>query len=150
MNRYHRQYGGFTLIELIVSIVVLAIAVASVLAALSAVSVRSANAMVSEQAVAIATAYLNEVRQKPFGTPDGQTARASLDVVDDYAGLTDVGAHDQTGAAVPGLSQYTVTVAVGAGALGVVPAAQLREIDVTVSHPSGVVVVLSGYRTQYP
>jgi MSHA pilin protein MshD len=144
------RHGGFTLVELIVSIVVLAIAVAGILAALSAVSVRSANALIAEQATAIASAYLNEVLQKPFGTSDGQIARASLDVVDDYAGLTDVGVHDQTGAAAPNLSQYTVSVAVGAGALGGVPAAQLREIDVTVSHPSGVVVVLSGYRSQYP
>jgi MSHA pilin protein MshD len=141
---------GFTLIELVVSITVLAIAIVGVLGALSAVSVGSANAMVSEQATAIATAYLNEVLQKPFGLANGQTARAALDVVGDYAGLTDVGARDQTGAAVPGLGLYTVTVSVGAGVLGAVPAAQLRQVVVTVNHSSGVTVVLSGYRTQYP
>lgn len=145
-----RAEGGFTLIELVVSIIVLAIAVAGVIGGLSAISVRSANAMVTEQATAIATAYLNEVLQKPFGVADGQTARPALDVVDDYAGLTDNGAHDQTGAAVAGLGQYTVRVNVGAGALGAVPAAQLRQVDVTVSHPSGITVMLSGYRTQYP
>ena len=142
--------GGFTLIELIVSIIVLAIAVAGVLAALSAVSVRTANAMVSEQATAIARAYLNEVLQKPFGANDGQVARSQLDVVDDYAGLTNVGVRDQTGAAVASLSQFTVTVAVTPAALGLVPAGQARQVDVTVTHPSGVTVVLSGFRTQHP
>lgn len=142
---------GFTLIEVIVSILVLAIAVAGVVGGLTAISVRSANAMVNEQAVAIASSYLNEVLQKPFGAADGKVVRSQLDVVDDYAGLTDVGAHDQTGAPVPGLGQYTVTVQVQAGAaLGGVPAAQRREVDVTVSDASGVLVVLSGYRTLYP
>ncbi|MGH8221004.1 MAG: type IV pilus modification PilV family protein [Steroidobacteraceae bacterium] len=142
--------GGFTLIEVIVSIVVLAIAVAGVLGGLSVIAVRSANALVNEQAVAIASSYLNEVLQKPFGAADGKVARSQLDVVDDYGGLTDVGVHDQTGAPVRGLGQYTVTVRVGAGLLGAVPAAELREVDVTVSNASGVLVVLSGYRTQYP
>ena len=141
---------GFTLIEVIVSIVVLAIAVAGVLGGLSAIAVRSASAMVNAQAVAIASSYLSEVLQKPFGASDGKVVRSQLDVVDDYAGLTDVGVHAQTGAAVPGLGQYTVTVQVQPGALGAVPAAELREIDVTVSDASGVLVVLSGYRTRYP
>jgi MSHA pilin protein MshD len=141
---------GFTLIELVVSITVLSIAIFGVLGALASVSAKSADAMISQQATTIASAYLNEVLQKPFGAADGQTARAALDVVGDYAGLTDVGARDQTGAAVAGLGQYTVTVSVGAGALGAIPAAQLRQVTVTVAHSSGVTVVLSGYRTQYP
>lgn len=106
--------------------------------------------MVNEQAVAIASSYLREVLQKPFGAADGKVARAQLDLVDDYAGLTDVGVHDQTGAAVPGLGQYTVSVAVQPGALGGLPAAEVREVDVTVSDASGVLVVLSAYRTKYP
>lgn len=144
------QCRGFTLIELIVSIVVLAIAVAGVVAALSAIAVRSANAMVSEQANSIASAYLNEVLQKPFGANDGQVGRPNLDVVDDYAGLTNVGVQDQTGAAVAGLGQFTVSVSVTPTALGAVVAGESREVDVTVTHPSGVTVVLSGFRTQHP
>jgi len=148
--RWGGTESGFTLIEVIVSIVVLAIAVAGVLGGLSFIAVRSASAMVNEQAVAIASSYLNEVLQKPFGAPDGKVARAQLDTVDDYAGLTDVGVHDQTGAAVPGLGQYNVAVQVQAGVLNGVLAAEVREIDVTVSDASGVLVVLSGYRTRYP
>ena len=141
---------GFTLIELVVSIVVLSIAVAGVVAALSAISVRSADELVSEQANAIASAYLDEVLQKPFGANDGQVARANFDVVDDYAGLSNAGVRDQTGAVVPGLGQFTVAVSVTPAALGLVPAAEAREVDVTVTHPSGVSVVLSGFRTLHP
>jgi MSHA pilin protein MshD len=141
---------GFTLIELVVSIVVLSIAVAGVVAGLTAISVRSADAMVSQQANAIASAYMNEVLQKPFGANDGQVLRANLDVVDDYAGLSNAGVRDQTGAVVPGLAQFTVTVAVTPAALGLVPAGEAREVDVSVTHPSGISVVLSGFRTQHP
>jgi MSHA pilin protein MshD len=145
-----RNQAGYTLIEIVVAITVLAIAVSGAVAALAAIAVRSADAMVREQATAIASAYLNEVLQKPFGAFDGHTTRPTFDVVDDYAGLTNSGAQDQSGTLISGLGQYTVAVSVGAGALGGVPAAQLREIDVTVTHTSGVVVVLSGYRTLYP
>src|SRR6476619_2954222 len=120
--RCRRSQAGFTLIEIVVAVVVLAIAVCGSMAALSAISVQSADAMVTEQATAVASAYLNEVLQKPFGAFDGHTTRPTLDVVDDYNGLSDVGARDQTGALVPGLDQYTVTVSVGPGTLGSVPA----------------------------
>ena len=148
--RCRRSQAGFTLIEIVVAVVVLAIAVCGSMAALSAISVQSADAMVTEQATAIASAYLDEVLQKPFGAFDGQTTRPTLDVVDDYNGLNDVGARDQTGAPISGLDQYTVTVSVGPGTLGVVPPAEVRQVDVTVVHSSGVTVVLSGYRTKYP
>jgi MSHA pilin protein MshD len=148
--RRGRSQAGFTLIEILVAVVVLAIAVCGSMAALSAISVQSADAMVTEQATAVASAYLNEVLQKPFGAFDGHTTRSTLDVVDDYNGLKNKGARDQTGALVPGLGQYTVTVSVGPGTLGSVPATEVREVDVKVVHSSGVTVLLSGYRTKYP
>jgi hypothetical protein len=36
------------------------------------------------------------------------------------------------------------------GALAAVPAADAVRVDVTVQSPSGVVVLVSGYRTRYP
>ena len=69
----------------------------------------------------------------------------------DYNGLLDVGAHDQTGAAVPQLGAYTVAVSVTNSTLGTSPATVPAElITVTVTSPNKQAIVLSGYRTQYP
>lgn len=147
----HRQ-RGVTLIELVVSIVVVAIAASAVLGVLSRSVGRSADAMAMSQAVAIAEAYLEEIMLKPFADPDGSTgeaARTDFDDVSDYDGLVDTGARDQFGNALPTLSQYTVTVAVSTtAALPDVAAADARRIDVRVSYAPGVDVALSAYRTR--
>jgi len=139
---------GVTLVELVISIAVIAIAVVAVLGVLSMLSSSSADAMVRNQAVAIASAYLEEARGKAFAANGVPGSRALYDDVNDYNGLVDVGARDQFGNAIAGLEQYTVSVTVGAGTLGAVPAASVRRIDVSVTHPAGVTVLPSGYRTE--
>ena len=109
--------------------------------------------MVQQQAVAIAQAYLDEILQRwvvdPNGTPPN-TGRGSWDLVDEYNGLTDVGAHDQFGNAIAALSAYTVSVTTTpSSALTGVPSAGARRIDITVSYPPSGSVTLSGYRTSY-
>ncbi len=140
---------GVTLIELIVAIVVLGIATTSIIGLLSSIAARSADTLVREQAVAIASSYLNEALAKSFGS-SGASPRANFTAVGDYNGLLDNGAHNQTGAALANLNLFTVAVAVVPGALGAVPANEVVRVDVTVNHPSGVIVALSGYRTKYP
>jgi MSHA pilin protein MshD len=148
-NRNIRRNCGVTLIELVVAIAVLGIATASVLGVLSALSIRSAEALIRGQAVAIASSYLREALAKSYGS-SGATQRSLFTAVGDYNGLNDNGAHDQRGNAVVGLGQFQVAVSVGPGTLGTVPAADVSRVDITVSHPSGVVVSVSGYRTLYP
>lgn len=146
-----RHSRGVTLVELVVAITIIAIAVASVLAALSGSALTSANRMIQQQASAIAEAYLEEILQKSFTDPNGgvEAARAAFDDIGDYNGLNNVGAQDQTGAAMAGLADYTVTVAVGAGTMTGLAAAGQRLITVTVRHTTGVTVIASGYRTNY-
>jgi MSHA pilin protein MshD len=145
-----RGQGGATLIELVISIVVIAIAASAVLGVLSRTVGRSADAMVLAQGVAIAEAYLEEISLKAFADPDGvdgEAARADFDDVDDYDGLVDAGAHNQFGTALPPLAAYTVTVSVSpSAALPGVPAASAQRIDVRVTHPPNVVVALTGYK----
>jgi MSHA pilin protein MshD len=140
---------GATLIELIVAIVVLGIAVTSIIGFLSSIAARSADTLVREQAVAIASSYLNEVLAKSFGA-SGASPRANFTAVGDYNGLLDNGARNQTGAALANLNLFQVAVAVVPGVLGAVPANEVVRVDVTVTHPSGVIVALSGYRTNHP
>ena len=107
--------SGVTLIELIVSILIVAIAASAVLGVLSMTTGGSADPMFRHQAAAIAEAYLEEILLKSFADPDGidgEVLRASFDDVDDYDGLADAGARDQFGNPIAGLAEYAVSVAV--------------------------------------
>jgi MSHA pilin protein MshD len=144
---------GFTLIELIVAITIVGIAATTILGAIAAVASRSADAMLQQQAIAIAQAYLDEISQRwvvdPNGTPPN-TGRGSWDLVDQYDGLVDVGPKDQFGIAIAALSAYTVSVnVVQSTALPGIAGAAARRIDVTVTRAPNVKVTLSGYRTKY-
>jgi MSHA pilin protein MshD len=143
---------GFTLIELIVAITIVSIAATTILGTIAAVSSRSADAMLQQQAGAIAQAYLDEILQRwvidPNGTPPN-SGRGSWDLVDQYNGLVDVGAQDQFGNAL-GLSAYTVSVSVvQSAALPGIVATAARRIDVTVTRAPNISVIVSGYRTNY-
>ena len=151
--RKHSRHRGVTLVELVVAITIVAIAVTTILGAFAAVATRSADAMMQQQAIAIAESYLSEILQRwvvdPNGTPPN-TGRASWDLVDQYNGLVDAGARDQFGNPIASLSSYTVSVSTSqSSALGSAPAAAARRVDITVSYPPSASVILSGYRTTY-
>ena len=149
--RHHQQ--GLSLIELVIAITVVAIGATSILGTMGAVASHSADAMVEQQAVSIAQAYLDEILQRWVVDPNGaapNTGRASWDLVDEYNGLTDTGAHDQFGNPIAGLAAYDVAVAVvpSTGLNGIASAAT-RRVDVTVRYAPNITVTLSGYRTDY-
>jgi MSHA pilin protein MshD len=152
-QRDRRRQRGVTLIELVIAITIVAIGVTSILGALSAASSHSADAMVQQQAVSVAQAYLDEILQRwvvdPYGTPSA-TGRANWDTVDAYNGLVDSGAHDQFGNAISALATYNVSVnVVSSTALAGIGAPALRRVDVTVTHAPNVTVTLSGYRANF-
>lgn len=144
---------GFTLIEVVVSVAVMAAASAALLGVMTFVSKDSSEAMVRQQASSIAHAYLAEALARPVG-PNAvvEATRQQYDNVLDFNGLNDAGgARDATGAAIPGLQNYAITIQVvngmlGAGALAL-PAGTARRVDVTVTHSSGIVSMATGYRT---
>jgi MSHA pilin protein MshD len=145
---------GVTLIELVITITLIAIAVSAVLGTLAANAKSSAEGMARTQAMAIAEAYLEEIRLKPCADPDGvdgESGRINFDDVDDYNGLVNAGAVDQFGNAISSLSNYNVAVSVvHSTALTGVPSANAYRIDITVTYPAaGVDVRLNGYRANY-
>jgi MSHA pilin protein MshD len=144
--------AGVTLIEVVVAIVIVAMAATAILGAMSSITMRGAETMVRQQAVAVAEAYLEEILLQPVAFPGGvvPTTRATFNDEDQYNGLSDVGAHDQFGNAITFLSGYNVSVAVTqTTALTGIAAAQARQINVTVTDPNGVTVRLTGYRANF-
>ena len=151
LRREHGQRGA-TLVEVVISIVVISVAVGAVLGVLSTSVGRSADALIVTQAVSVANAYLEEISLKSFTDPDGmdgEALRADFDDVDDYDGLVDTGAADQFGNPIAGLGGYTVSVNVSpSAALPGVPAADAMLINVRVQFAPDVDYTLSGYRTR--
>lgn len=153
MNARPNCQRGTTLVELLVSIVIVAIAASTVLGLLSMTTANSADPMIRHQAAAIAEAYLEEILLKPMADPngaDGESNRADYDDLDDYDGLSDAGARNQFGNALAGLDSYNVAVSVAPTAsLPSTPLADAVRIDVVVSHSNAVNFVLSAYRTRF-
>lgn len=150
-----RRQRGLTLIELILSMVVLGIGIAFFLSAFGSSLRTSADPMQRKQALAIAESMLHEITAKAFANPAGgftgaaiQANRALFDDIGDYHGFATTGIHTIDGSAIASLSGYDVSVTVAAAALGTVPAADARLITVTVQYAGGS-VSLSSYRAAY-
>jgi MSHA pilin protein MshD len=147
--------SGFTLIEVIIAIVVLAAAVSGILFSISQNVSKSADPMITQQAITIAQGYLEEAMLKPYSDPNGvagcEPSRIQYDDVLDYNCINDTsGARDQFGGTLAGLSAYNVVMSVTTVNIGS-PAVAARRIDVTVTNDNnpGLNVVLTGYRTSY-
>lgn len=144
-----RRSRGVTLVELIITITVIALAGTALLGTLAYLGGTGSNALLQAQAQSIANAYLNEILGKSFVDPnaDGEANRAQFDDVDDYNGLDTPAASDEFGNAA---GNFRVRVSVANGTLGALPAADVRRVDVTVDYGNAAAVVATGYRTRYP
>jgi len=147
------RLSGVTLIELLVSIVIVSIAAGGILGVLAMTTAASADPMIRHQAAAIAEAYLEEILLRPIIDPDGvdgELARADFDDLDDYDGLADAGAHNQFGNPIAGLGNYNIAVSVTASSsLPAVPLADAIRVDVVVSRGADLSFALSGYRIRF-
>ncbi|WP_428607788.1 type IV pilus modification PilV family protein [Sedimenticola sp.] len=158
MNRQtaYRQ-RGVTLIELVVSIVILSVAAAGILMVMTQTILSSADPMIREQATAVAQSYMEEILTQPLTDPSGGEVngpesgetRANYDDVWDYNGLNNSsGALDQNGATVAGLEGYNVIVSVSSTTLGPGAGSPALRIAVTVTHDglAGINVPVVAYR----
>jgi MSHA pilin protein MshD len=150
--------SGVTLVELVISIAVIGICLAGVLLTMRVTSARSSDPMLQHQASAVTEAYLEEILLKDYLDPDTsnvcpapEATRDLYDNVCDYALLDDAGARSQDGAPVAGLGDYRVRVNVDVAATlsSLSGSADVLRVDVRVTHPTGVDLTLSGYRTRY-
>ena len=147
---------GTTLIELIISIVIIGVALSGILLVMNQNTGASADPLIQHQAIAIGEAYLEEILEKPFAdpqAPDGETNRNQYDDIDDYNAIVAQVPRDQNGNAIPGLSNYSVTVTVVNEAIGPAgdqaPAGQSFRVTVSVATPINSTIQISGYRTDF-
>ena len=141
---------GMTLVELVITIVVLGIAAAALFSAMAAISGRSADPMLRQQSLSIAEAYMEEISLQAFSDPDGlaDCGRSCFDDVADYHGLSEA-PHDARGNPIAALADYQVQVTVAAQLLGPAPGVAARHIQVRVTDPTGQPLLLDGYRGDY-
>jgi len=143
-----KRNRGFTLFEIIVTVVVIALAATALMSVFSSTVATSADPVLEHQAIAIAEAYMEEIQLKSFTTGPGNT-RPTYDDLLDYHGLVDVGARDQEGNAIAGLADYSVAVTVELDSLNLILGGNSLRIHIIVSHASIDPVLLTGYRTNY-
>jgi len=121
----HKQVGA-TLVELILSIVIISTALAGVLGVINITVLHSADPIVQQQAIAIAESYIEEITALPVVDPD----------------LT--GVVDQDGNVVTALANYNVRVTIANQTINGI--ANMREITVTVERPSVLNINLVAYK----
>ncbi|WP_006788684.1 type IV pilus modification PilV family protein [Thiorhodospira sibirica] len=148
-----RATAGFTLIELIISIVILSIALVSIMAVYTRAVLNSVDPMLQQQAVAIAEAYMEEISGLGTGkdnscteTSTGTSNRGSWRYIFDYNGLSeDAGPKTIHGETIAELADYRVSVEIEPSPLNGVPGCW---IQITVTHDrfSAIGVDLQGFR----
>jgi MSHA pilin protein MshD len=158
-----RPQRGFTLIELIIFIVVVAAGLAGILSVMNTVVKSSADPMIRKQTIAIAESMLEEILLKDYENPTGGdtgTVRKLFDDVGQYAAYSTpvctagcpgtsptpagCGVVDLEGTSVSSLCAYRIlpSVSVGTTTLGTLT---VKQVIVSVTGPQGV-VSLTGYR----
>ena len=126
---------GMTLVELILTIVIIGIAATALFSAMASITVRSADPMLRQQSLAIAEGYLERLHLTPY------------DQLIDIAPEPPKGLDDQP---IDELDAYRVQARIETLQLGpsgaTVPAKRIR---VTVTDPAQGTLTLDGWRTDY-
>ncbi len=149
-----KAQAAFTLIEIIITIIVIGVAATALLSVFSSMIRGSADPVLQQQATTVAEAYLEEILLKSFADPQvaetgfaeaGET-RPNYDDVQDYNSLGTTQVRDQNDNPIAALSDYQVSVSVNGAVFNTVNAMQ---IDVTVTHAATGSITLSAFRTDY-
>lgn len=147
MTARHSRQRGVTLVELILSMVIISIALVGILSVMNLTVAHSADPVVQHQAVAIAESYLEEILLQAY--PHSTSAnRADFDDVSDYNTLPDTLVRDQQGDKIDDLSQYRISVTVSEP-MTLTDGVNAKKISVIVSGPGVSSLTLTGYKAEY-
>lgn len=150
-----RRSAGVTLVELIVAIVIIAIALGGLVAAFRSANRASVDPLILQQKAAIAESLMGEILLKPYtvdNTPITPNVRDSYNDVMDFNGYGNglSGIRDVDNNPIAGLQSYNVAVTVTAVTLsGATPALKVTvSVSYVTDNGSNAAFVLTGWRTQ--
>ncbi|MCP3675677.1 MAG: DUF4242 domain-containing protein [Gammaproteobacteria bacterium] len=162
MNTLSGQFkqAGVTLIELVISIVIISIAIVGILGVMTLTTSHSADPMIRHQAISIAQAYMEEIQLHSYCDPDTGACgcsglyEASRDLYDNICDYNDpslpTNIRDQDNIVINELNGYTVGVSVAATLFEGIPSSHSLKIDVQVTHAAGLVdFTLTSFRSRY-
>jgi len=169
--RLRPRQRGATLVELVITIVIISVAIAGVVGAFSLMAGRSAAPLNQTRAVALAQRYMDEILAKPFdeaappGEGYGGGCRLTVNPARDRDNYRDVDDYDAINDEIPssywdtlpteqerGYEQFLVNVLVACVSdpvteLGV--DVEAKRIDITITDPSGNDYLFSAYRGNF-
>lgn len=166
--RVYQFQRGMTLVEMVISIVLMSIAITAVLSAFSTSMGRSSDALWKNKSLKLAQLYLDEILSKKYDSntplggipapspasvscdvPAGGGNRALFDDVDDFNGVDDNPPQLVSGV-LANYSGYRVQVAVTCAGTEVgVAANNAKRITVTITPPNQSPMPFSVYRGNY-
>ena len=165
--KHSRPQSGMTLVEMVISIVLISIAITAVLSAFSTSMGRSSDPLWKNKSLKLAQLYLDEILSKKYdaSTPLGgipastsvscnvpgpaSGSRANYDNVDDFNGIDEVPQFLKDGP-LAAYSQYNVKVSVVcAGSEVGVANDNAKRITVTVTPPNQSPMPFSVYRGNF-
>lgn len=114
----HPRANGFTLVEAVIALVILAAAAAGILLIFAGPMAASADPQIRAQARALATSYMDEIVLRAFRDGDGDKAcdassRENYDTIWCYDDLNETPPKNQFGDEIGQLDDYTVEVSIG-------------------------------------
>jgi MSHA pilin protein MshD len=169
------RHQGATLVELVMTIVIISIAIAGVIGAFALITGRSADPLNQSRAVALSQLYMDEILAQKFadGSPVGggevNSANADCgaaigrdDVTETRSTYNDVDDYDELSSAAPenseedpltGYSGFVVSVSVVCAGtdtdVGFANDYEAKRIDITITDPTGNNYLFSGYRGNF-
>ncbi|PAV27305.1 MSHA biogenesis protein MshD [Tamilnaduibacter salinus] len=156
---------GVTLVELVMTIVIISLGVAGVVSAFALIGGRSADPLFQTRSVALSQLYMDEIMGQRYaeGTPVGgvpkangcainteEGSREDYDDVDDYNAIDNQAPADAEGTALDGYDGFRVSIRVecAGGDVGL-PGDDAKRIRLTVTAPADQRFVFSAYRANF-
>ncbi|KXS51735.1 MAG: MSHA pilin protein MshD [Marinobacter sp. T13-3] len=168
------RQAGATLVELVMTIVIISIAIAGVVGAFALIAGRSADPLNQSRAVALSQLYMDEILAQKYADsspvgggevssvnadcgaaigPEGSESRDTYDDVDDYDELSGASPQNSEGDPLTGYSGFLVSVSVVCAGtdpdIDFSDSYQAKRIDITISDPSGNDYLFSAYRGNF-